>query len=98
MKLAASRSYQSAAELDYDNHPDDHKIELAPDGKPFDYVDETGTQWVMAACGHRVGGGVKVGQKINLCPNCRFLMGFQDVPIVYPERANIETIQVLKED
>jgi len=56
------------------------------DGKPLDYVDDEGRQWVMAACGHRVGGGVKVGDKITLCPNCSFLVRFKSVPVVYPER------------
>ena len=62
--------------------------EIAEDGKPLDYVDDNGTQWVMASCGHRVGGGVRVGQKIDLCPNCRFLMRFHSIPVMYPERSN----------
>ena len=56
------------------------------DDKPMDYVDVDGTQWVMCACGHRAGGGVKPGDKIMLCPNCRFLARFGGVEIVYPER------------
>ena len=59
----------------------------APDGKPFDYVDDDGVQWVMCACGHRAGGGVKVGDKIAMCPNCRFIgMVTGSVDIVYPHR------------
>ncbi len=61
-------------------------INNAEDGKPLDYVDNEGIQWIMAACGHRTGGGVKVEQKIDLCPNCRFLLGFHAIPVVYPER------------
>ena len=52
----------------------------------MDYVDEDGVQWVMAACGHHVGGGVKVGQKISLCPNCQFTIKFRGVEVVYPDR------------
>jgi hypothetical protein len=59
---------------------------VAEDGKPLDYVDELGTQWVMAACGHRAGGAPKVGDKIAMCPNCMFLVRFQSVPVVYPDR------------
>ena len=64
--------------------------ELAEDGKPLDYVDDEGVLWVMSACGHRTGGGVKVGQKITLCPNCMFLVRFKRIPIVYPERMKEE--------
>ena len=60
--------------------------ELASDGKPLDYVDDDGVQWVMSACGHRTGGSVKVGQKKTLCPNCMFLVHFQRIAIVYPDR------------
>jgi hypothetical protein len=57
------------------------------DGKPLDYVDAQGVQWVMAACGHRCGGGVHVGQKIALCPNCRLhVMLYGSVPVVYEDR------------
>lgn len=53
----------------------------------MDYVDEQGMQWIMAACGHRCGGGVTLGQKIALCPNCRLIMSVSgSVPVVYPER------------
>jgi len=53
----------------------------------LDYVDTHGTQWVMAACGHRCGGGVQVGEKIAACPNCRLLMAVcGPVPVVYPDR------------
>jgi len=51
----------------------------------MDYIDDDGVQWVMAACGHRVGGSPKPGDKIALCPNCRFLIKFQKIDIVYPE-------------
>lgn len=55
--------------------------------KPLDYVDEHGTQWIMAACGHRCGGGVTEGQLIALCPNCRLLAQLgSTVQVVYPER------------
>lgn len=67
---------------------------LAEDGKPLDYVDDEGIQWVMAACGHRVGGGVKLGEKINLCPNCMFLGRFQTIPIVYLQRLNLERLNL----
>ena len=60
--------------------------ELAEDGKPLDYVDDDGTQWVMAACGHRTGGAPKVGDKISMCPNCMFVIKFKSIPIVYPDR------------
>lgn len=54
-----------------------------------DYVDEQGRLHIMAACGHTVSGGVKLGQKITLCPNCRFIAMFKDVWIVYPERMDM---------
>jgi len=63
------------------------KNELAPDGKPFDYVDETGCTWVTCACGHRAGGAVEIGEKRAMCPNCMFagsILGRVDIP--YPER------------
>ena len=60
--------------------------QLAEDGKPLDYVDGDGTQWVMCACGHRAGGGVHVGDKMALCPNCMFVSKFGSIPVVYPER------------
>ena len=59
---------------------------LASDGRPLDYQDDQGVQWIMAACGHRVGGAVKLGDKVLLCPNCRFLVRFQSIKVVYPER------------
>ena len=59
---------------------------MAEDGKPLDYVDEDGTQWVMCACGHRAGGAPKAGDKIALCPNCQFLIRFRNVEVVYPDR------------
>ena len=64
--------------------------ELASDGKPLDYVDDEGVQWVMSACGHRTGGGVKPGQKITLCPNCMFLIRFKRIAIVYLGRMKEE--------
>lgn len=55
--------------------------------KPLDYRDASGILWIMAACGHRCGGGVSLGQKIALCPNCRLLVRIQGkVPVVYPDR------------
>ena len=56
------------------------------DDKPLDYVDDKGIQWVMAACGHRIGGSVKPGDKRAMCPNCMFLSRFQSIPVVYLER------------
>jgi hypothetical protein len=57
------------------------------DTRLFDYVDASGTQWIMAACGHRCGGGVSLGDKIAACPNCRLLLAVVGrVPVVYPER------------
>ena len=60
--------------------------QLAEDGRPLDYVDGDGVQWVMCACGHRAGGGVHVGDKRVLCPNCALLARFGSIPVVYPER------------
>ena len=60
--------------------------QLAEDGKPIDHIDADGVQWVMCACGHRAGGGVKPGDKIALCPNCAFLAQFSIIAVVYPER------------
>ena len=60
--------------------------QLAEDGKPMDFVDGDGVQWVMCACGHRAGGGVHVGDKMATCPNCMFLSKFGSIPVVYPER------------
>ena len=65
---------------------------VAEDGKPLDYVDEAGTQWVMCACGHRAGGGVEAGQRITLCPNCQLLVRFRPVTVVYPERLSGDQI------
>lgn len=61
---------------------------MSDDGKPLDYQDEEGTWWVMCACGHRCGGSPRPGDKIALCPNCRFTLGFTggSVPIVYEDR------------
>lgn len=53
--------------------------------KAMHYKDKEGVQWVMSACGHYTGGSVKSGDKIALCPNCRFLAGFQPIDIAYPE-------------
>lgn len=61
---------------------------------PMDFVDDNGVQWVMAACGHRVGGSVKPGDKIAMCPNCRFLNRFQRVEVVYPERLPDDVVWV----
>jgi hypothetical protein len=58
------------------------------ENKELDYQDESGTWWVMCACGHRVGGSPRPGDKIALCVNCRFtgsLVG-GSFPIVYPDR------------
>ena len=63
---------------------------------PLDYVDAQGTQWVMAACGHRCGGGVQVGEKIAACPNCRLLLQIVGrIPVVYPERVSVEVKESL---
>ena len=59
---------------------------LAEDGRPLDYADDSGVQWIMCACGHRAGGDVKPGDKIALCPNCAFLARFGSIAVVYPER------------
>lgn len=61
------------------------QLELAEDGKSLDYVDDM--QWVMCACGHRAGGGVHVGDKRALCPNCAFRLRLVvHVPVIYPDR------------
>ena len=60
--------------------------QLAEDGRPLDYVDGDGVQWVMCACGHRAGGGVHVGDKRVLCPNCAFRLRFENVTVIYPDR------------
>ena len=52
----------------------------------LDYQDDNGDWWIMAACGHRVGGAVKGGDKITLCPNCRFSLRFGNIIIAYPDR------------
>ena len=59
---------------------------VASDGRPLDHQDDASVWWIMAACGHRVGGAVKPGDKILLCPNCRWLARFQSIKVVYPER------------
>ena len=59
--------------------------ELAGDGKALDYQDEEGLWWIMCACGHRCG-GPEPGTKITMCPNCQFLLRFQSIDIVYPDR------------
>ena len=56
-----------------------------PNLSGLDFFDEDGWH-IMAACGHRVGGAVSLGDKIALCPNCQFLMRFHAIPIQYPER------------
>ena len=58
------------------------------DNLPLDYQDESGTWWVMCACGHRIGGSCRPGDKIALCVNCRFTMGIAggSKEIVYPDR------------
>jgi hypothetical protein len=52
----------------------------------LDYVGDDGVFHLMCACGHRVSGDVKQGDKIDLCPNCSFLLQFQPVTIIYPDR------------
>ena len=70
-------------------------MDSTEDGKPMDYVDDSGTQWVMAACGHRVGGAPKPGDKIAMCPNCKVLIRlFQSIPVKYPERLPPDYIQL----
>ena len=58
------------------------------DNKPMDYIDDSGTQWIMAACGHRVGGSPQLGDKIVACPNCSFSgsITMEPITIIYPER------------
>jgi len=51
----------------------------------LDYQDESAAWHIICACGHTVS-GPKPGTLISLCPNCRFVMRFKAVPIVYPER------------
>ena len=68
--------------------------QLAKDGKPLDYVDDEGTQWAMCACGHRAGGGVRVGNKMALCPNCAFLARSGRIPVVYPDRLPGDMMEV----
>ena len=51
----------------------------------LDYRTEDGWH-IMAACGHRVSGAVKPGDKIALCPNCQFRLRFHSIPIQYPDR------------
>lgn len=58
---------------------------------PMDYVSAAGTLWVMAACGHRCGGGVTLGARIALCPNCRLRVSIgEKVRVVYPERLPVD--------
>lgn len=59
----------------------------------FDYKDDNGVQWVMAACGHYVGGSPKPGDKIPACPNCRFLARFGQIDIKYPGLLPLEAQQ-----
>lgn len=60
---------------------------MSTEATPLDYVDATGMLWIMAACGHRCGGGVTLGEKIACCPNCRLVLAVVgSVPVVYPER------------
>lgn len=49
----------------------------------LDYIDDEGHLHIMCACGHTVSGSVKEGDKILLCPNCRYL---SQVIIEYQER------------
>jgi hypothetical protein len=66
-------------------NPSDTAILSKPE-LPLEYQDSEGRWWIMAACGHHVGGSVKPGQHISLCPNCRFLIRFGEIPVEYPER------------
>lgn len=55
----------------------------------LDYQDENGNWWVMCACGHRVGGTARPGDKIAVCVNCRFMGSigaWNHIDIVYPDR------------
>ena len=52
---------------------------------PMEYTDEDGLH-VMCACGHYVSGGVKSGQKVEMCPNCMFLIRFQPISVVYEDQ------------
>lgn len=62
--------------------------QIAPDGKPFDYIDDDGITWIMAACGHRIGSNrFTIGKdKEALCPNCKLSIYFHEIPIVYKDR------------
>lgn len=53
----------------------------------LDYLDSDNNWHIMCACGHTVSGDVKPGDKIAVCPNCRFLLNLgQKIVIVYPDR------------
>ena len=51
----------------------------------MEYTDDNGLH-VMCACGHYVSGAVSSGDKIAVCPNCRFLVRFQNIEAVYPDQ------------
>jgi len=64
----------------------------------LDYIDDEGHLHIMCACGHTVSGSVKVGDKIPLCPNCRWSIKFGYGKIVYPDRLPLkETPDEVKE-
>ena len=53
----------------------------------LDYQDENGDWWIMAACGHHVGGSSNPGDKIALCPNCNFMASLgKHIEVKHPER------------
>lgn len=52
----------------------------------MEYTDDDGLH-VMCACGHYVSGGVRAGEKITMCPNCRFTAYLAGrIEIVYPNQ------------
>jgi len=66
----------------------------------LDYIDDNGIFHLMCACGHTVSGSVKPGDKIALCPNCKWKLRFRlaaNVDIPYPELLPDEYQDVLKE-
>jgi hypothetical protein len=79
--------------MDDANKQQREMMEDAIKEQPLDYQDENGIWWVMCACGHRVGGSARPGDKIAVCVNCRFMYRFmatyggkRTVEIVYPDR------------
>lgn len=65
--------------------------DTAADGYHLDVLDEAGWH-IMAACGHRVSGGVEPGARIDACPNCQLAGKFRSIAVVYPGRLTLETL------